>query len=139
MGKGKILFAGVIFSAFVMALLANSFSALASGNCKFKLVGKSYNCQSNEEGSGSSSFTTTFETGGLSMNFDMHFGGGDYGCACEATGSVNSPSFDRSSSIFVCQSGFGFMAVGKVSGRKVTGQGTNAAGNAPFIFTCTQM
>jgi hypothetical protein len=138
MGKGKIHFTGVIVSAFVMALLANSFSAQAAGNCQSKLVGNTYSCESNEEGFGTASFTTTFETGGLSADFDMLLGTGDYACSCETTGSVSSPSFDKSSSAFVCQSTFGFMAVGKVSGKKVTGQGTNAAGNGSFIFTCTK-
>jgi hypothetical protein len=139
MVKGKIVFAGLIFSGFVMALLANSFSAQAAGNCQSKLVGKSYHCASNEEGIGPDSFTTTFNTGGASADFDMLLGGGDYACSCETTGSVSSPSFDKSSSAFVCQSTFGFMAVGKVSGKKVTGQGTNATGNGSFIFTCTVM
>jgi hypothetical protein len=136
--KGKIHFTGVIVSAFVTALLANSFSAQAAGNCQSKLVGKSFNCEWNEKGGGPEPITVEFETGGLSADFDMSFGGGDYGCTCETTGSLSSPSYDRSSSAFVCESNFDYMVVGKVSGKKVTGQGTDSSVDGSFIFTCKE-
>jgi hypothetical protein len=142
MGKGKIHFTGVIVSAFVTAMLANSFSAQASGNCQSKLVGNSYNCEFNEEGFSEGATTADFETGGISADFDVIFGTADYGCACETKGSPSSPSYDSSSSTFVCAekpSQGSFMLVGKVSGNKVTGQGTNASNvDGSFIFTCKE-
>jgi hypothetical protein len=141
MGKEKLHFLGVIVFALTTALLANSFPAQAGSNCASKLVGKSYTCEFNEEGGVlETNSTTDFVTGGLSTDFDMVFEpSGDYGCVCETKGPVDSPSYDSSSSTFICESNFGFMAVGKVSGKKVTGQGTNATQNGgPFIFTCKE-
>jgi len=67
----KTLFAGVIFSAFVMALLANSFSAEAGRNCQSKLVGNFYNCNTVDEDLGPQPGTFEFGTGGISRNFDL--------------------------------------------------------------------
>lgn len=139
MGKGRILFAGAIFSAFVTGLFANSFSAEAGGNCQSKLVGNSYNCTLKEQVLGSGSFTFEFETGGISQNFDLIIDAtADYGCSCNTTGSVASPKFNSSSSDFECISvSIGYLFSGKVSGKKITGQGTTEGGDG-LIFTCTK-
>ncbi len=128
-----------IFSIFALSLLAVS-SANAVSNCQDKLIGKSYTCEMNEEGGVEETITFEFVTGGLSEDFDLVIEPAThYGCVCESKGSVNNPSYDSSSSAFMCESSFGFMAVGKVNGKKITGQGTNAAGTAPFIFACKEM
>ncbi|MGD0673214.1 MAG: hypothetical protein ABSB13_14130 [Candidatus Binatus sp.] len=140
MGKGKVLFTSAIFSAFVIALLANSFSAQASGNCQSKLVGKTYNCTGVQEGYGSlGDFTVEFETGGWSQYFDLVFSeGADYGCSCESSGSVDSPKYDSSSSTFVCEeAATGFGITGKASGKKIKAQAVNGDGATALIF-CTQ-
>ena len=71
MGKGRVLFTSAIFSAFLIGLLANSFSAQAGGNCQSKLVGNTYNCDQSEQGFAGGPFTAEFETGGYSEYFDM--------------------------------------------------------------------
>jgi hypothetical protein len=140
MGKGKILFRGVVVIAFAMALLAISFSAEAGGgNCQSKLVGNSYNCNQNEQGIGANSFTAEFETGGMSQYFDVDYGGDDYGCSCNTVGSVEVPEYDSSGDDFECISTFtGYMISGKVKGKKLSGQGTSEFGDG-FIFTCKEM
>jgi hypothetical protein len=129
----------LMFSVVVTVLLANlSPAEAAGGNCQGKLVGNSYDC--NEKYSDSSSDTECykFETGGVSQNFDIFIGFADYGCACDTTGSFNSPSFDRSSSTFECLSTLsGFLINGKLKGKKLKGQGTDVSG-VSVIVACTE-
>ncbi|MGO8802935.1 hypothetical protein [Candidatus Binatus sp.] len=138
MGKGRVLFTSAIFSAFLIGLLANSFSAQAGGNCQSKLVGNTYNCDQSEQGFAGGPFTAEFETGGYSEYFDMFIDAAEYGCACNTTGSVGSPKYDSSSSDFGCISLLtGYFINGKVSGKKITGQGSAEDGKG-FIYSCTK-
>ncbi len=133
MGKRKTVFAAVIVAAFLM-LLTNSFSAEAAGSCQSKLVGNSYSCSVSDEELGTETLTFEFETGGLSKDFDMFDGTGEYGCACNSSGSVTSPKFDSSSSNFECIStDTTYMISGKVSGKKISGQGTSELGDSVVI------
>jgi hypothetical protein len=139
MSRSASSFAVLMFSVVVTFLLANSTSVRAGGgNCQEKLVGKSYNCTAltsqDEPGSG----CLKFESGGLSADFDLLVQGQDYGCVCDASGSVKSPSFDSSSSSFECISvAFGFMINGKVKSKKLTAQGINEEG-LQEILDCTE-
>jgi|HubBroStandDraft_1064217.scaffolds.fasta_scaffold05246_4 hypothetical protein len=137
MGKGKILFTGVVVFASVMAI---SLSTQASGgNCQAKLVGKSYSCNDNEQDSGPHSFTSSFETGGISDDFDLFYGGADYGCSCNTLGSVEVPDYDSSGDEFECiDTNNGFLINGKIKGKKITGQGTSQFGDS-LIFSCKEM
>lgn len=138
MEKRKLVFAGAIVCAFVTALLAGSFSAEAE-NCQSKLVGKSFSCTATDQNIGEQSFTFEFETGGFSQNFDLFVDSAEYGCSCNATGSVQSPKFNASSNAFECLStDTGYLVNGKLSGKKIKGQGTSEAGDG-IIFTCKQL
>ena len=121
-----------------MALLANSFSAEAGGNCQSKLVGNSYSCNSDDQDLGAAPVTFSFSTGGLSDNFDLLIDSADYGCSCNTTGPLNSPNFDSSPITFECISlSTGYLVSGKVTGKKIKGQGTSVNGDG-VIFTCTK-
>jgi hypothetical protein len=138
MGKRKILFAGVIVSAFAM-LLANSFPAEAAGNCQGKLVGKFYTCTNAQEGFATGTICAAFVTGGISENFDMMFGSADYGCTCYATGTAKKPAYDSSSSSFSCiEESTDFDFFGKISGKKLTMQGADSDGGDSYIDNCTE-
>lgn len=137
MEKRKILFTGAIVCAFLTALLAGSFSAEAE-NCQSKLVGKSFNCSAFDQAGGEQTFTFEFETGGLSQNFDLFINSAEYGCSCNATGSVQSPKFNASSNAFECLSTItSYLINGKLNGKKIKGQGTSEAGDG-IIITCKQ-
>src|SRR5271170_2682098 len=102
MKRSASVLAVLMFSLVVTFLLANLSSAMAGGgNCQAKLVGKSYNCSSKQEGEPESTFCAEFVTGGKSVDFDIlllfNDGSEDLGCTCDTTGSFSSPSFDNSS------------------------------------------
>jgi hypothetical protein len=128
----------LMFSVVVPVLLANFSSAKAGENCQDKLVGKAFDCDVNSpEGTGNGCIE--FETGGISMDFDLLAGGDHYGCACDVTGSFKSPSYDGSSSSFECFStAAGFLFNGKVKSKKLEGQSINEAGD-PAVYNCTEM
>jgi len=124
------------------ALLANLSSAEAKGgNCQDKLVGNAYDCTEKDSGGGTSPICWEFATGGSSSNFDLYLGdlgGTDYGCACQGNGSFKSPSFNSSSNEFECVgASFDFEWHGKVSSKKLSGQGSAADGESLF-FSCTE-
>jgi len=119
------------------ALLINLSSAEAK-NCGDKLVGNSYNCIAKDTKGESGSGCFEFESGGISDDFDLLVEGQDYGCACDASGSVSSPSFDSSSSSFECLSvAVGFLINGKLKGNKIAAQGIEESGFTQ-IFDCTK-
>lgn len=127
-----------IFSALVTGLAAGS--ALAGGgNCQSKLVGNSYNCNFEGSNGASVSYCVEFETGGISSNFDLFLVSvsADYGCACLAKGSYNSPRFDESTNEFQCTAEFGTQLDGKVTPKKISGQGATYEGLS-FFWSCTQ-
>jgi hypothetical protein len=114
-----------MLSAAVTVLLANLSSAEAKGgNCQSKLVGKSYVCNVKDSTGGTGSASIKFESGGISKDFDLLINSlFDHGCACNTTGSYNSPAFDGSSSSFGCLSVTeGFLIYGKLKSKKVTAQ-----------------
>jgi len=134
--------AGFLAVLMFSALLFNLSSAEAKkkGDCQEALVGNSYTCRQNDEGMTgvSGAITVTFETGGLSSKFDMIYGGEDYGCSCNTTGSLESPNFNGSSSEFECLSlDSRYLLSGNVKGKKLSGQGTSEFGD-DVIFTCTK-
>ena len=138
MRRSASFLAVVMFSAFVTGLLASSSSAVAGGNCQDKLVGNAYDC-TEKIASGSFDVCWEFATGGSSANFDLSLDvSTDYGCACLAKGSFKSPSFDASSSGFECVgSSIHFEWQGKVSGDKLSGQGSDSTGGS-VVFRCTK-
>jgi hypothetical protein len=129
----------LMFSVVVTFLLANLSRAEAGGgNCQGKLVGKSYDCNETYGEGFSDTNCYQFETGELSLDFDLFLGSADYGCACDTTGSYKSPSFDKSPSSFECLSTTaGFLINGKLKGKKITGQGTSQGGDS-IIISCEE-
>jgi hypothetical protein len=126
----------LMFFAVVTILLTNSSSAQArGGNCQDKLVGKFYNCTGKDSEGGTVTGCIEFASGGLSMDFDLFAGGNDYGCVCDTTGSIKSPSFDGSSSAFACVTN-GILINGKVKSKKVTAQAIDESGSSQ-ILSCT--
>ncbi len=125
------------YSALLMGLLASSPSAVAGGSCQAKLVGKSFACNLSLSNGPPTTDCFEFTTGGTSQNFnffDDTFG--NFGCACDTTGSFKSPKFDGSSDAFECVDDSGTQINGKVKGKKISGQGTDIDGNS-LIYTCT--
>jgi hypothetical protein len=133
-------FAAVLMlSAVVMFLLGNLSSAEAKGgNCQSKLVGKAYDCEVKDSEGSTGSGCIEFESGKISIDFDLLIGSDDYGCACDTTGSFKSPKFDASSSSFECLSiAAGFLINGNVKSKKITGQSIDESGNSE-ILSCTE-
>ena len=97
MSRSTGLMVVAVFSVLAMVLLANSPSAEASGNCEGKLFGNSYDCSFKDNHTGSLSDCFEFGNLGISEFFDLLSNSASWGCACNPTGSVNSPSFDSSS------------------------------------------
>ena len=132
---GFVVVAG--FSAIVMVLFANSSYAERNRNCEAKIVNNSYDCTF--EDNDFPAFTDCFEfvTGGTSQNFDLLDVTFDYGCACDATGSSDSPSFNHSSSAFECTTSQApFLFNGKIEGKKLSVQGIGSDGSQ-YVGTCT--
>ena len=129
----------VMFAAFAMGLVGNLSSAEAGGNCQDKLAGNAYDCVEKESNGMTADLCWEFETRGYSSNFDLYLAGStDYGCGCVGTGSFKSPKFDESSSKFECVGvDADFQWTGKVSGNKISGQGSAATGETLF-FSCTK-
>ena len=117
-----------------MGLFANAPSAEAGGNCQAKLVGKSYDCNLNDNDFGPFTECWEFFTGGDSQYFDLDNGQTDFGCACDASG----PSkFDHSADTFECSdSAAPYSYNGKIEGKKLSVQGVGASGEQ-YIGTCT--
>lgn len=124
------------FFAFVMGLLADPPSSVASGNCQARLVGNSYDCSLKVSDIGQQTNCVEFAHGEISTNFDLVIPGVQLGCSCLAKGSFKSASLDASADAFECVSGDGFEFNGKVASGKISGQGANDAGES-FIFSCT--
>jgi hypothetical protein len=113
----------MMFSAVVVFLFAQFTSAEAGGgNCTDKLVGNAYNCDFKLSNGMPLTACVDFFTGGMSSEFDLNVGGGDYGCTCQPKGSFKSPAFDASSDTFICVASFGTTIIGKASSKKLTGQ-----------------
>jgi hypothetical protein len=139
MGRSTGLVAVAVFSAIVMGMFANSTSAEAKGNCQAALVGKSYNCSFTDNDFPPFQECWGFFTGGVSRYFDLNNGVDDYGCACDPTGSSNSPSFDNSSNTFECSGSnnvTSFLFNGKIGGKKLSVQGVGSSGEQ-YVGTCT--
>ncbi len=131
------------FLAFLMfsALLINLSSAEAGGgNCQAKLAGSSYTCDFKFSNGASETLCVEFGTGGVSSNFDLFIPPStDYGCACQATGSFKSPSFNGSASAFECSGDdFGTQLDGKVAGKKISGEGSGYSGES-IVFSCEKI
>jgi|HubBroStandDraft_4_1064222.scaffolds.fasta_scaffold197234_2 hypothetical protein len=140
--RGSASFLTVLmFSVVVTFQVANLSSAEAKGgNCEAKLVGNSYDCTLNEPPNPPVPFCAEFETGGISVNFDLFListGTSDLGCVCDTTGSFKSPKIDGSSSVFECVDETGTQLNGKIKGKKLDGQASDAAGMSA-IYTCTE-
>jgi len=126
-----------VCSVFLMGLFAITPSAVASGNCQAKLVGKSFACNLKLSNGPPTTDCFEFTSGGTSQNFNFFDDTiGNFGCACDTTGSVKSPKFDGSLDAFECVDDTGTQINGKVKGRKISGQGTDIDGNS-LIYTCT--
>jgi hypothetical protein len=123
-----------VAAVFGMLLLGNSSAAHAEGNCQAKLVGKAYNCVLISKSGAKNTYCTEFETGGVSADFDAYFGSADFGCTCDASGSVTSPSFDSSSKSFECVQDVSeaSLVTGKIDGKTLAIQGTDAFGDSLF-------
>jgi hypothetical protein len=137
--KRSASFLAVVMSSLVVTfLLANLSSAEAGGgNCQDKLVGNSYNCTEKEStGGGTVSGCLTFETGGVSSNFDLVIEGEHYGCACDTTGSYKSPAYDSSSSAFGCV-GLDTLINGKLKSKKIAFQAITESGISD-VLSCTE-
>jgi hypothetical protein len=132
------LLAVTLLSGFVAALLANTSSAEAGGNCQAKLVGNSYDCNekfSTGELAGDCVQFTMLS--GFPNNFSLTSGNfGKFLCACDATGSFNSPSFDASPSAFECVSGDAIEFNGALKSKKLRGQTMDSL-LISGIFVCT--
>lgn len=140
MRRSTSFLAVLMFSGVGTFLLANLSSAQAGGgNCQAKLVGKAYNCTLEQPTMPPQAACFEFVTGGLSANFDLVIapGGVDLGCACDATGSFKSPSYDGSSSPFECVTETGTQLNGKIKSNKLGGQATNTQGMSA-VYTCTE-
>ncbi len=139
MKRSASFLAVLMFFAVVAVLLANSPSAEAGENCQDKLVGKAYNCDFKFSNETSTTYCLEFVTGGSSSNFDLLIGlSGDFGCACQATGSFKSPKFDASASAFECADDFGDQLDGKVASKTISGEGT-AYDGVSIVFSCEQI
>lgn len=133
MGRSTGLVVAAVFSAIVMGLFANSPSAEAGGNCQAKLVDKSYDCSFNDNDFAPFTQCWEFYTGGDSQYFDLDNGVGDYGCACDASGSSK---FNHSANTFECSDGVEpYSFNGKIDGKKLSAQGVGADGEQ-YIGTC---
>lgn len=84
---------GIILGLFIRLPYAEA----RGGNCAAKLVDNSYDCTLKENDNPPQTDCLEFLTGGTSQYFDLILDTGDWGCACDPTGSPNSPSFDNSS------------------------------------------
>ena len=146
--RTQVVIAFAVFSTLVLGIVTAPASSLAGGNCMAKLVGSSaiapgFDCNVKSFAGGVTTVTEecwTFASGGHSQYFDIYTETGitelpQYGCACDTTGSYNSPRFDSSSDQFECADEMGGQLQGKVKGKKITGQSSDAEGNAA-IFTC---
>ena len=129
----------LMLSAAATFVLATLSSAQAGGNCESKLAGHSYECTSADHELGMGSGCITVETGKVSAYFDFVFAGGaDYGCVCDTTGSVASPSYDASSSSFECEESSGiYQITGKISGKNISAQASDAEGDS-VIISCKE-
>jgi hypothetical protein len=126
-----------VCSVIVMGLIVNVPSVEAGGDCQAKLAGHSYECNFKDNDFAPYSFCFEFETGGTSPDFDLYYSGVDSGCACDATGSAKSPSFDDSSTKFDCvDTTGGFTFTGTVKGKNLSVQGIGADGEES-VGTCT--
>src|SRR5260370_26416905 len=135
MGRSSGLVTVAVCSAILVGLFANLPSAEAKSSCQAKLVDNSYDCTFNDNNFPPFSDCYEFVTGGASQYFDLFSGGGDWGCACDASGSSN---FDSSSSTFYCSfASDAFLVNGKVKGKKLSIQGIGSTGEQ-WIGTCTQ-
>src|SRR5271155_5748845 len=107
-----------IMSTLAVSFLGVSFSASAGGDCMAKLVGHSYNCTYTDNEGNTGTECVAFSTGGTSTYFDAVYDGStDYGCACDASGSLDSAKFDASSDIYECSEPSGPALInGKVKG-----------------------
>ncbi len=131
--KRSVMFLTVLVLSALTVLLANWSSAEAGGNCQFKLVGKSYDCNFNDNDYPPFSNCLEFGVGGVSQYFDGALGPTDFGCACNAEGS----SFDKSPSSFECSdSTEAFSLNGKIKGKKLSVQGVGSLGEQ-YVGTCT--
>jgi len=119
-------------------LLAGSPCAFAGGNCQAKLVGKSFACSIKSSNAAPSTNCFEFSTEGESQHFDFFDNINNFSCACDTTGSYKSPKFDASSDSFECSDESGTQIDGKISGKKISGGGTDLDGNS-LIYTCTQL
>jgi hypothetical protein len=117
--------------------LAGSSAVDATGNCMAKLVGNSYGCSIKISDGETDTACYKFVTGGVSTRFDLLLDVTDFGCACDATGSINSPSFDSSASAFECAAADTFwMVFGTVRGKQISGQELLPSGRQ-FVIKCT--
>ncbi|MGH7925299.1 MAG: hypothetical protein ACREQH_12000 [Candidatus Binatus sp.] len=136
MGRSIRLVGVAVFSAIVIGVFASSPSAEAMGNCQAKLVGNSYDCNFTDNNFPPFSNCYEFATGGESQYFDLYHPI-DWGCACDAKGSSNSPSFNSSSNTFECSDDSApFLVNGKIKGKKLLVQGIGSNGEQ-WIGTCT--
>jgi hypothetical protein len=137
MSRSEFGVAVAAFAALAMVLFANSPSAQAGGNCADKLVGNSYNCTYAQDDGNSGTECLEFSSGGSSYFDAVYDGTFPYTCTCIASGSVDSPKYDASSSAFECTAGdFPESIYGKVKGKKLTDQGVNDEGGQ-YIEQCT--
>ena len=135
MGKSASLLVTVVCSAFLMSLVASSPCTAVGGNCQAKLVGNSYAC--NIKFSNGPAMSDCFEFNALGISEHFSFFDdiiGNFGCACDTTGSFKSPKFDGSSDAFECVDDSGTQI--KIKGKKISGQGTDINGNS-LTYTCT--
>jgi hypothetical protein len=110
-------------------------------SCQAKLSNNAYDCTVARSFSGPFSDCFQFiSPGSVSGHFDLIPAGlgATLGCACDPTGSVNSPTFNASSSSFTCTGDDGISAfsfAGKVSNNSMKGHAESDPGDT-FIYGC---
>ena len=134
MTKLPALWAAVVLCT-LGGLLAYSPSGLA-GNCQAKLVDKSFACTIKNSDGMTSTDCFEFTTTGPSAQFSFFDSKNLFGCTCDITGSLKSPSFDNSSSAFECDDGSGDQINGKLKSKKITAEGSDSSGTS-LLFSCT--
>jgi hypothetical protein len=127
------------FAVFLSALLGSSTVAVA-GNCQAKLLANFWECTYNFSDGETVGDCLDFSSSGFANDFDLTSSNfGNFVCACDATGSFNSPKFDSSGSAFECVNtgGSGFQYNGKLKSKKLGGQVIDALGLSG-VFECTK-
>ena len=130
----------------ILSLVPRALTASAA-NCEAKLLNtnniddlQGYSCTVVGSDGTNTSKCIEFGKFGTSVHFDGDdsFLSEELGCTCMDSGTATAPKFDSSSSTFECAGvRFESLFIGKINGKKLTGQAALSNGTS-YIYNCVK-